>query len=88
MRTISQILGHYKETVKRRFFEVLAEQQPLPAKVPAVSLDALQLGISLGRKEGYSLGLIDGTRLGMAVSLDAVDEMLCQPVILGTPADA
>jgi hypothetical protein len=88
MRTTGQILASYRAALKQRFYEVIGQATDPSVSVPTDPSEALKLGITLGRKEGYSNGLVDGTQLGLDVGLDAVDEMLAQPVIFGTPGAA
>jgi hypothetical protein len=90
MRSTAQILASYKDAMKRRFLEVIGRRSVVPATVtvPTDPQAALELGMALGRKEGYGDGLKDGTALGLDVGLEAVDEILAQPVIFGTPGTA
>jgi len=85
MPTTMQILRTYKLRVQRRFFEILARHSAPPTGliVPSDPQKALELGMQLGRNEGYGTGLVDGTALGLDVGLEAVDAMLSQPVLLG-----
>lgn len=90
MRTTVEILGHYKDAMKRRFM-ALAHRRADPAPdilVPDDPTEAMRLGIAMGRREGYGEGLVDGTQLGFDVGMDTVDELLSQPVIFGSPGDA
>jgi len=84
MKSAVQILAAYKDRVRQRFLAVVRRTDDLPegVDVPADPQEALKLGRTLGRKEGYGEGLVDGTALGMDVGLEAVDEMMSQPVIL------
>jgi hypothetical protein len=88
MRTTSQILSSYRDRFKRRFIEVIGRTTDTSVEVPQDPREALKLGMALGRQEGYSDGLLDGTQLGLNVGLEAVDEMLAQPVFYGTPGNA
>ena len=85
MPTAAQILKQYKRAVQMRFFEVLSRTTPTPVGlvVPSDPAEALALGMVLGRRDGYGTGLVDGTALGLDVGLEAVDAMMCQPVIIG-----
>ena len=85
MPTTAQILHRYKRAVQQRFFEILGRTTATPAGlvVPSDPAEALALGMKLGRREGYGTGLVDGTALGLDVGLEAVDAMMCQPVIIG-----
>jgi hypothetical protein len=85
MRTTTQILASYRDRVKQRFVEMTTRRvESLPADIPTDPKQALELGLAMGRREGYSTGLVDGTQLGLDVGLEAVDEMLSQPVFFGT----
>jgi len=90
MRSSAQILANYKETVKRRFFEVIGRKAtvPLSLVIPLDPRAALELGMEMGRRSGYGDGLLDGTSLGLDVGLEAADEILSQPVIFGPPGAA
>ena len=80
-----QILNTYRVAVRRRFYEFVERQAQSPQglRVPANPKDALELGIRLGRKEGYGTGLVDGTTLGLDVGLETMDAIHSQPVIIG-----
>jgi len=90
MPTTTQVLAAYRDATKRRFYEVVGRRAEVPptVEVPADPAEALRLGVALGRREGYGTGLVDGTRLGLDVGLDALDAMLSQPVIFGSAASA
>jgi len=88
MRTSAQILASYREVVKRKFFALIGRSTPMKEDLPQDPHAAWELGMSQGRKEGYGSGLVDGTQLGLDVGLDAVDEMLAQPVIFGSVGSA
>jgi len=83
MRTTAKILSGHRDAAQQRFFEVLQREVPVPEGIPCDPEEALRMGMALGRKEGYGTGLVDGTKLGLDVGLEAVDEMLNQPVIFG-----
>lgn len=84
MRTTAQILASHRDRVRGRYFQVVGRQPHAPrvGHVPSDPQKALEMGIILGRKEGYAEGLVDGTQLGLDVGLEAVDEIMAQPVFL------
>ena len=84
MRSTVQILANYRDTAKQRFLDVIGRVSSVPDHIPTDPEAAMRMGMALGRKEGYGTGLVDGTKLGLGVGLDAVDEMLNQPVIFGS----
>jgi len=88
MRSAVQILADYRDTAKQRFLDVIGRAAMMPEIIPLDPEAALRMGVALGRKEGYGTGLVDGTRLGLNVGLEAVDEMLAQPVIFGSAGQA
>jgi len=88
MRNAAQILATYRESAKRRFLEVLGRTNELPEDIPSDPKAAMMMGMTLGRREGYGTGLVDGTKLGLDVGLGTVDEMLNQPVIFGPAGNA
>ena len=88
MRTTADILGAYKASMMNRFFDFIGRAPKMPSSVPTDPQEALRLGMRLGRREGYGEGLIIGTGLGLDVGLEAVDEMLCQPIIFGSMGSA
>ena len=86
MTTALEILAQYKSTMKQKFMDMvrLAPRVPPHTRVPLDPEEAMRMGILIGRKEGYSMGLVDGTTLGLDVGVEAVDAMLSQPVIFGS----
>ena len=83
MRSTTQILAAYKDRVKARFLVAIRRTDlPEGVEIPSDPEEALKLGMKLGMSEGYGEGLVEGTALGMDVGLEAVDEMLSQPVFL------
>lgn len=90
MRTTTEILASYRDAIRRNFYEFIGRSGDLPPTmaIPADPRAALLLGMQVGRKQGYGSGLVDGTQLGLDVGLEAVDAMLSQPVIFGTPGAA
>jgi len=88
MRTTAEILASYRDCIKQRFLDLVGRKASVPADVPLDPEEAMRQGIELGRREGYGDGLVDGTKLGLDVGLEAVDEMLSQPVIFGQPGTA
>ena len=88
MRNAVQILATYRDAAKERFLEILGRTSKVPEDIPLDPEAALRMGMALGRREGYGTGLVDGTKLGLGVGLEAVDEMLNQPVIFGPAGNA
>ena len=88
MRSAVQILADYRDAAKQRFLDVIGRTATVPEDIPTDPEAALRMGVALGRKEGYGTGLVDGTKLGLGVGLEAVDEMLAQPVIFGPVGQA
>jgi hypothetical protein len=85
MDTIMTILARYKENTKRQFLSFVSQKPRIPdhVTIPMDGLAALQLGIWLGRQEGYGEGLVMGAKLGMDVGSDVMNLVLSQPVISG-----
>jgi len=90
MQTTTEILASYRDAIRRRFYEFVGRTDDLPSTmdIPADPQEAMLLGLRMGRKQGYGSGLVEGTQLGLDVGLEAVDAMLSQPVIFGTPGSA
>ena len=82
----SLILTQYKELLKRKYLDLCSKSLKIPKNIviPRDPVEALALGLQMGRQEGYGAGLMDGTQLGLDVGLNAVDEESNQPVIFGS----
>lgn len=87
MRSALQILAGCRDAARVRFFDVIRRTTTVPDDIPEDPEAALRMGVALGRREGYSTGLVDGTKIGLDVGMEAVDEMLAQPVIFGPGGD-
>ena len=89
MTTTLTILGRYKESMKKKFLDLVHREPhvPLGLAVPLDPEEALQMGIQMGRQEGYGEGLLDGAQLGLDVGQDVMETVLCQQVIFGSTSE-
>lgn len=82
--TALAVLRRYREITRRRFFAIIKKDPEVPnIQIPADPEEAIKMGIRIGRQQGYGEGLVDGTKLGLDVGLETMEEALCQPVIFG-----
>lgn len=88
--TALAVLRRYKDATRQRFFTLVRKDPEVPTtlQIPADPAEAIKMGIRIGRQQGYGEGLVDGTKLGLDVGLETMEEALCQPVIFGPVEDS
>ena len=80
---MSKTLDNKKPLMRRRFHAQGEKGVDLPNdEVPSDPARAWALGVHLGRKAGYSDGLVDGVELGIAVSEEAAQAMNSLPLLV------
>jgi len=70
-----------KPGIFRRFMRQVNRPIVVPESLPDAPDDAYTMGMQQGRQAGYEDGLVDVVTLGMDLMEEALDRILCQPVM-------
>jgi hypothetical protein len=70
-----------KPSIFRRFLRQVNRPVVVPDDLSEDPATAYMHGHMAGRKSGYEDGLVDGVTLGMDLMEEALDRILCQPVV-------
>lgn len=71
---ISDYLDKHKPSVKQRYRRFLSSYRVKTAS-RREGVDTYLLGLQAGLEQGYRAGFVDGTDLGMKISLDLLDKV-------------